>query len=120
MVNVFKKIVGKFTRRKDNEVRKTITGHRYISIDEGDSCLILKKDGKSVIIDSGSEQLSPSDEILLMTWCYLANPDFVKILSSMFGEIVDEVNRDKLNDRKTIGRVGVYAKSGDSSNGVEE
>ena len=96
-------------RRKD-QVSRGIGGQRYLSLDDGDSCLILKKDGRSVIVDSGDRKLSPADEIICMVLCYLANPEFVKILYSMFSEIVDEVNRDKMSDDRTVGRSGVYAK----------
>lgn len=99
----------RFRKKRQEQVSRGLGGQRYLALEDGDSCLILKKNGKSIIVDSGGEQLSRADEILCMVWCYLANPEFVKILDSLFSEIVDEVNRDKLSGDKAVGWSGVYA-----------
>ena len=113
MVNkMFEKLKSIFTK-KDKQiqnVKRISKTKRILELDEGDSCLVLKQDGTSIIIDSGAEQLTKADEITAMVWCYLANPEFVKILETMFSDIVDEINADKMRDNMTIGRSGTYAK----------
>ena len=113
---MFAKLRSIFSKKNKQiqNVKRISKTKRILELDEGDSCLILKQDGVSVIIDSGSEQLTKADEIVAMVWCYLANPEFVKILETMFSDIVDEINSDKMRDKMgnntTIGRSGVYAK----------
>lgn len=85
-------------------------GKRILELDQGDAVLILKNNGTSTFIDSGSEQLSEADELIAMVWCYLANPEFVRILRAMFTEVIDEINADKMRDNMAIGRMGGYAK----------
>lgn len=100
----------KFFRKKEQTVKKKMNGMRIMELEPGDSCLILKENGTSIIIDSGNPQLTKADEIIAMVWCYLANPEFVKILETMFSDIVDEINSDKMRNNLTVGRSGVYAK----------
>ena len=97
-----------FRKKTQRDIIKKNDGTRIIVMEPGDSCLILKENGKSIIVDSGSDQLNRGDEIICMVWCYLANPDFVKILDQMFSDIVDEVNADKRIDANTVGRSGSY------------
>ena len=110
---MFDKIKSLFSKKNKNvqNVKKISNGKRLLELDKGDACLILKEDGVSIIIDSGAEQLTKADEIIAMVWCYLANPEFVKILETMFSDIVDEINSDKMRDNMTIGRSGTYAKN---------
>src|SRR5574344_603168 len=95
---------------KSQNVKNKSNGKRLLELDKGDACLILKENGTSIIIDSGDKQLSKADEIICMVWCYLANPEFVHILETMFSDIVDSINSDKMRDNMSIGRSGVYAK----------
>lgn len=110
MFNSIKNLFAK--RRKFGKNDQVITskrsGIRTLELDKGDALLILKEDGTSTFIDSGAKQLTDADELVAMVWCYLANPEFVKILRAMFAEIIDEINVDKMRDQMTIGRSGAY------------
>jgi len=113
MFEFVKRIFSKRTKigEKGQNLITKPNGKRILELDRGDAVLILKDDGTSTFIDSGYEQLSEADELIAMVWCYLANPEFVRILRAMFSEVIDEINADKMRDNMAIGRMGGYART---------
>ena len=107
-MNLFKGLSDKFVKKKPEEVESE-AGFRMLKLFPGDSALILRSNGKSLLVESDrpgeNGEIPENEKLLLMTSLYLGNRDFVNVLYQMFEEAVDAANAkrvtksDDLNDQ---------------------
>ena len=78
-------------------------GQRTIKLDKDDAVIILKGDGKSLIIDRGIKgDLAQNEELAYMLWLYAANQEFVDLLRNMYDDVLEEVNAEREKDSGVV------------------